>query len=227
MVGKDRHLVQNTCKGRARASKQAVEGPGLNEVVMEVETLSSGVYFVWQPDYLVSLPSWDFCFVAGCCGGKDYMKPPCLAVAGQWTKIHRGRFLGWHGQAEKALWATYPRVSFTKGFCSQSLSPGTVFWPREAAMLLTGAGAFCIQDVTAVPSLHFLWHPHTTQSWGDETTCAPGASDSSVFLLLWDLLQPCADASSCLPTPWKLMPLPLSQEPCTCWASLPDSFRSA
>lgn len=49
--------MQNTCKGRARASKQAVEGPGLNEVVMEVETLSSGVYFVWQPDYLVSLPS--------------------------------------------------------------------------------------------------------------------------------------------------------------------------
>lgn len=39
--------------------------------------------------------------------------------------------------------------------------------------------------------------------------------------------NPCADASSCLPTPRKLMPLPLSQDPCTCRASLPDSFRSA
>lgn len=223
MVGKDRHLVQNTCKGRAHTSKQAVAGvedSGLNEVVIGVETLSSGVYFAWQPDYQVSFPPWDFCFGAGCCGGKDYMKPPHLAVAGQCTKIHRGRFLGWQGQAERAMWATYPRVSFTEGVCSQSLSPGTVFWPGEAVMLLTSAGTFCTQDITVVSSLHFLWDPHTTQSWGGETTCAPGASDSSEFLLSWDslptmcrcfLLPPHtlkADAPAPLPAALHLLSLP-------------------
>lgn len=58
MKGKDRPLLQNTCKGRARASEQAVagmQGPGLNEVVVGVETLSSVAYSDQQPDYLVSL----------------------------------------------------------------------------------------------------------------------------------------------------------------------------
>lgn len=57
MVGKDRPLLQNTCKGRARASKQAVagvQGPGVNEVMMGVETLSSVAYSDQQPDQLIS-----------------------------------------------------------------------------------------------------------------------------------------------------------------------------
>lgn len=41
MVGKDRHLLQNPCKERVHASKRAVaavEGPDLNERVMEIKT---------------------------------------------------------------------------------------------------------------------------------------------------------------------------------------------
>lgn len=63
MMGKDRLLRHNTCKVRAHASEQAVagvQGPGLNEVVMGFQTLSSGV---------------NFGFMSGCCGGKEGMKP--------------------------------------------------------------------------------------------------------------------------------------------------------
>lgn len=87
-----------------------------------------------------------------------------FTVAGQCTKIHGGMFLGWQGQVERASQATYPRVSFTKGRRSKPPFPGMASWPREAAVLLAGGGALHIQDVTAVPSQHFLWHPHTTQS---------------------------------------------------------------
>lgn len=72
-MGEDRHLLQNTCKGRAHASKQAVagaQGPGRNEGVMGVETLSSGACSDWQPDYLVSFPPWDFGSMAGLLWGK-------------------------------------------------------------------------------------------------------------------------------------------------------------
>jgi len=128
-----------------------VQGPGLSEVVVGVETLSSGAYSDGQPDYLVSFPPWDFVFTAVCFRGKEDMKPLHCTVAGQCTKIHGGRFLGWHGQAERASQATYPRVSFTKGICSQPPSTGRISWPWEAAVLLTGGGALHTQDITTVP----------------------------------------------------------------------------
>lgn len=117
----------------------------------ETFTLSSGVYSDRQPDYLLSFLLEIFGFMAGCCGAKQGMEPPHFTVTGQCAKVHRGRFLCWHGQAERALQATYRRVSFTKGICGQAPSPGTAPWPWEAEMLLTGGGALHIQHVTAEP----------------------------------------------------------------------------
>lgn len=90
------------------------------------------------------------------------MKPLHFMVAGQFTKMHRERFLGCQEQAE-ASQAAYPRVSFTKSIRSQSPSLDTASWPWAAAMLLAGGTGLRIQDTTMDLHQHFLWHPLTTQ----------------------------------------------------------------
>lgn len=149
--------------------------------------------------------------------GEEATKPPHFTVAGQCTKIHGGRFLASQGQAERGCQATCPRASFTKdiaaGLCPQARPPGLgrqqrcsqvvgVFISRT--LLRTLPRAFCGTHVRPGAD-RMKPHVHLVLQTPVPVPTLGGLTAAHVRLL------PTAS-----PSPQKLMPLLLSQQPCTC-----------
>lgn len=205
-MGEDRHLLQNTCKGRAHASKQAVagaQGPGPNEGVMAVATLSSGACSDWQPDYLVSFPPWDFGSTTGLLWGKRLRNHHISRWLDSVLKYTEEDFWPRRDKQKEAV-----RLLAQERALPKTLQPASV--PRHGLLALGGSNAarrwwgssypgrywICYAD----PPPCFLWHPRATRSWQDETARAPGASDTRPGSRSRGAHGcPCAAASHCLP----------------------------